>query len=297
MSRSTLSMPTTRLSEREPAPSHRRGLTIGRVFLYLMLIALALVTLFPFYWVFVLATHTQGSIYTAPPPFWFGEHLAQNYAALTGRLPFLRNIWNSFYIAGMATLFTVFTSSLAGFAFAMYEFRFKRPLFAVIIMSLMIPPLIGIIPYYLIIQNLGWLNTPRALWVPGMVSAFGIFLMRQYIASSVPKDLLDAGRIDGASEFRIYWNLVLPIVRPGLATLAMLTFIGQWNNFLTPLLVLNRNDTFTVPVALRTMQGLIQIDWGAVLLGSALAVLPLVLLFVIASRQVIEGLVAGSVKG
>lgn len=271
--------------------------TPGKLVLYLLLIALALVTLFPFYWVFVLATHAQGDIYAAPPPFWFGANLAENYTTLTGRLPFLRNIWNSFYIAGLSTLFTVITSSLAGFAFAMYQFRFKRALFTVIVTSLMIPPLIGIIPYYLIIQTLGWLNTPRALWVPGMVSAFGIFLMRQYIASAVPRDLLDAGRIDGASEFRLYWTLVLPIVRPGLATLGLLTFIGQWNTFLTPLLVLNQNHTFTVPVALRTMQGLIQVDWGAVLLGSALAVLPLLVLFAIASRQVIEGLVAGSLKG
>lgn len=296
-----MSQPTVSISRRETAKGYRGppsfSVTPGKIVLYLLLIALALVTLFPFYWVFVLATHAQADIYAAPPPFWFGDNLAQNYATLTGRLPFLRNIWNSFYIAGMSTLFTVITSSLAGFAFAMYQFRFKRVLFSVVITSLMIPPLIGIIPYYLIIQTLGWLNTPKALWVPGMVSAFGIFLMRQYIASAVPKDLLDAGRIDGATEFRLYWNLVLPIVRPGLATLGLLTFIGQWNTFLTPLLVLNQNHTFTVPVALRTMQGLIQVDWGAVLLGSALAVLPLLVLFAIASRQVIEGLVAGSLKG
>ena len=296
MSRSTLAVSRPAAARDERVPS-RFGIVTGKLFLYLLLIALALVTLFPFYWVFVLATHAQGDIYAAPPPFWFGDHLVQNYATLTERLPFIRNIWNSFYIAGLSTIFTILTSSLAGFAFAMYQFRFKKALFSIIIMSLMIPPLIGIIPYYLIIQALGWLNTPRALWVPGMVSAFGIFLMRQYIASSVPRDLLDAGRIDGASEFRLYWTLVLPIVRPGLATLGLLTFIGQWNTFLTPLLVLNQNHTFTVPVALRTMQGLIQVEWGAVLLGSALAVLPLLVLFAIASRQVIEGLVAGSLKG
>ncbi|MBX3143585.1 MAG: carbohydrate ABC transporter permease [Trueperaceae bacterium] len=296
MTRAPKSPPHRRAAE-EPRSVLEFRFSPGTLLLYLLLIALALVTLFPFYWVFVLATHAQGDIYSAPPPFWFGDNLAQNYATLTGRLPFLRNIWNSFYIAGLATLFTVITSSMAGYAFALYQFRFKRALFSIIVTSLMLPPLIGIIPYYLIIQTLGWMNTPRALWVPGMVSAFGIFLMRQYIASAVPKDLLDAGRIDGASELRLYWSLVLPIVRPGLATLGLLTFIGQWNSFLTPLLVLNQNHTFTVPVALRTMQGLIQVDWGAVLLGSALAVLPLLVLFAVASRQVIEGLVAGSVKG
>jgi len=283
---------------KSPATDTRTGRNpIGQLVLYVVLIALALLTLFPFYWMFVLATHTQSSIFSAPPPMWFGEFLQRNYESLMGRLPFLRNIWNSFYIAAMATVTTMFFASLAGFAFAMYEFRFKRVLFATLIASLMIPPLLGIIPYYLIIQYFGWLNTPRALWVPAMASAFGIFLMRQYIASSMPKELLDAGRIDGASEFRIYWSIAIPIIRPGLATLGMLTFIGQWNNFLGPLVVLNQRESYTIPVALRTLQGQIQTDWGAILTGTALAVLPLLIIFVFASKQVIEGLVAGSVKG
>lgn len=291
-----MSLPATPF--KSPATDKRTGRNpIAQFVLYVLLIALALLTLFPFYWMFVLATHTQSTIFSAPPPMWFGEFLQRNYESLMSRLPFLRNIWNSFYIAAIATVTTMFFASLAGFAFAMYEFRFKKALFGILIGSLMIPPLLGIIPYYLIIQYLGWLNTPRALWVPAMASAFGIFLMRQYIASSMPRELLDAGRIDGASEFRIYWNIAIPIIRPGLATLGMLTFIGQWNNFLGPLVVLNQRETFTIPVALRTLQGQIQTDWGAIMTGTALAVLPLLIIFVLASRQVIEGLVAGSVKG
>jgi multiple sugar transport system permease protein len=281
-----------------PATDTRTGRNpVAQFVLYVVLIALALLTLFPFYWMFVLATHTQSTILSAPPPMWFGEFLERNYQTLIGRLPFLRNIWNSLYIALVATVTTMFFASLAGFAFAMYEFRFKRALFGLLITSLLIPPLLGIIPYYLIIQYLGWLNTPRALWVPAMASAFGIFLMRQYVASSMPRELLDAGRIDGASEFRIYWSIALPIIRPGLATLGMLTFIGQWNNFLGPLVVLNQRESYTIPVALRTLQGQIQTDWGAIMTGTALAVLPLLIIFVFASKQVIEGLVAGSVKG
>lgn len=279
---------------RESSPVAR---TVRKVVLYAALIFLAALTLFPFYWMFVLATHTQATIFAAPPPLWFGDALTRNYHALLERLPYLRNIWNSFYIAGLSTIFTVFFSSLAGYAFAMYRFRFQNFLFGFVIASLMIPPLLGIIPYYLIIQWLGWLDTPRAVWFPAMASAFGIFLMRQYIASSMPRDLMDAGRIDGASEFRIYWNIVLPIIKPGLATLGMLTFIGQWNNFLGPLVVLSSRENFTVPLALRTLQGLIQTDWGAVLFGTALAVIPLMVIFIAASRQVIEGLTAGSVKG
>jgi multiple sugar transport system permease protein len=270
---------------------------VGTFFLYLALVALALLTLFPFYWMFVLATQSQSAIFSAPPPLWFGSYLASNLEALLAQLPFIRNMWNSLYIAIMATVTTMFFASLGGFAFAMYDFRFKKQLFTVVIGSLLIPPLLGIIPYYLIIQFLGWLNTPRAIWFPGMASAFGIFLMRQYVASSMPRELMDAARIDGAGEFRIYWSVALPIIRPGLATLGMLTFIGQWNNFLGPLIVLNERETAPVPLALRTMQGMIMTEWGATLVGSAMAVLPLLIIFVLASRQVIAGLVAGSVKG
>ncbi len=282
--------------EARQTPALLGGL-IGKILLYGLLFFLALLTLFPFYWMFVLATHAQGDIFSAPPPVWFGDYLMRNYDALLARVPFIRNIWNSVYIALMATVTTLFFASLAGFGFAMYEFKFKKQLFAFVVASLMIPPLLGIIPYYLIIQALGWLDTPRAVWFPGMAGAFGIFLMRQYIASAVPKDLMDAARIDGASEFRIYWNIVLPIVKPGLATLGMLTFIGQWNNFLGPLIVLSSRENHTVPLALRTLQGLIQTDWGAVLFGTALAVVPLMIIFVLASKQVIEGLTAGAVKG
>lgn len=284
-----------------PRQRERRTFAVGgiagKLLLYALLAFLAFLTLFPFYWMFVLATHSQTSIFSAPPPLWFGEFFVRNYEALVARLPFVRNIWNSLYIALMATVTTLFFSSLAGFGFAMYDFRFKRHLFAVLIISLMIPPLLGIIPYYLIIQGLGWLDTPRSVWFPGMASAFGIFLMRQYIASTMPKELMDAARIDGASEFRIYWNIVVPIIKPGLATLGLLTFIGQWNNFLGPLVVLHSKETYTVPLALRTLQGQIQTDWGAVLFGTALAVLPLIIVFSVASRQVIDGLTAGSIKG
>jgi multiple sugar transport system permease protein len=265
--------------------------------LYLLLIAMALVTLFPFYWMFVLATHTQGDIFSAPPPLWFGDALERNYESLLGRLPFWRNLWNSVYVAVMATVTTLFFCSLGGFGFAMYQFRYKNLLFGLLVVTLMIPGLLNIIPYFLIVQFLGWLNQPIALWFPGMASAFGIFLMRQYIASAISRDLMDAARIDGASEFRIYRSIVVPLIKPALGTLGLLTFIGSWNSFMGPLVVLRSREAFTLPLALRTLEGQIQADWGAIMLGTALAVLPLLIIFVFASRQVIEGLTAGSIKG
>jgi multiple sugar transport system permease protein len=280
-----------------PAGAGRFGPAVRKAALLAALLIFAVLTVFPFYWMFVLATHTRETIFTAPPPLWFGDDLARNYEALLDVLPFWRNIWNSVYIAVMATVTTVFFCSLGGFGFAMYDFKGKNAMFTFVLVSLMIPQLLNIIPYYLIIDFLGWLNEPKAIWFPGMANAFGIFLMRQYIASTMPKQLMDAARIDGASEFRIYWSIVLPLVRPALATLALLTFINQWNNFLGPLVILRSRDSYTIPLALRSLQGLVNTDWGAVMLGTALAVLPLLVLFIFASRQVIEGLVAGSVKG
>lgn len=275
----------------------RRGWSARQWLLAALLVALALLTMFPFYWMFVLATHSRETIFNAPPPFWFGDKLARNYDALLAALPFLRNFWNSVYVAVLATLTTLFFCSLGGFGFAMYNFRYKNLLFGLLVGSLMIPQLLNVIPYYLIIKFLGWLDQPIALWFPGMASAFGIFLMRQYIASTISRELMDAARIDGASEFRIYWNIAVPLIKPGLATLGLLTFITSWNNFLGPLIVMRSRETYTIPLALRSLQGLVNTDWGAVMLGTALAVIPLLILFFMASRQVIEGLTAGSVKG
>lgn len=286
----------TQTVERAPARQPRSSPWL-RALLYLVLFALALLTLFPFYWMFVLATQTQTNIFSAPPPLWFGDAFSRNYEALLAKLPFWRNVWNSVYVALMATVTTLFFCSLGGFGFAMYQFRYKNLLFGLLITSLLLPQLLNIIPYYLIIQFLGWLDRPIALWFPGMASAFGIFLMRQYIASTISSDLMDAARIDGASEFRIYWNIVLPLIRPALATLGLLTFIGSWNNFLGPLVVLRSREVYTLPLALRSLQGQIQTDWGAVMLGTALAVIPLLIVFAFASRQVIAGLTAGSIKG
>ncbi len=275
-----------------------RSFNLLQVLMILLMLVLALLTIFPFYSMFVWATHGRDTIFSAPPPLWFGENLQSNLDALLELLPFWRNMWNSIYVATMATVTTLFFCSLGGFGFAMYSFRGKNWLFTTLLVTLMIPPLLNLIPYFIIITFLGWIDTFRSLWVPGMANAFGIFLMRQFFASSMPKELMDAARIDGASEPRIYWSIALPLIRPGLATLGLLTFIGSWNNFLGPLVVLQNKEVFTLPLALRTLQGLGQtIDWGAVMIGTALSVLPLLIVFFIASRQVIEGLTQGAVRG
>jgi multiple sugar transport system permease protein len=286
----TLAVRRTHSKNGEVAGSLRR-LVLGSI-----LLVGALIAVFPLYSMAIYATHDRGTILSAPPPLWIGEQSAQNYRILVETRPFWRSIWNSLYIAALGTVATLFFCSLAGYAFAMYDFKGKGLLFTILLGTLFVPQLLGIVPWFLIIDALGWLNQPRALWIPGMASAFGIFLMRQYIASGIHRDLLDAARIDGCSEFRIYWNVVVPLITPAFGTLGLISFVASWNSFLGALIVLRTPDTATFPVTLRSLQALINTEWGAVMMGSAISVFPLLLVFVLASRQFIAGLTAGAVK-
>jgi multiple sugar transport system permease protein len=257
----------------------------------------ALLMLAPFYFMFVFATHTRSEIFSLPPPTWFGDAALLNLKLLQENVPlFWRNFANSVYVALMGTVLSLFFCSLAGYAFAMYDFRFKKAAFAIVMATMLLPPFLGIIPTFMVMDAIGWLNQPRALYLPGAAGAFGIFLMRQYIGSAIPKELVEAARMDGCGEFRIYWNIVLPLTTPALGTLGLISFIASWNNFLGPLIVMREMEAYTLPLALRSMQSPVNTEWGAVMAGSAVAVLPLLVLFVLSSRRLIDGLTAGAVK-
>lgn len=279
------------------APRRGLGKPLSRGAAILLLLLGALLTVLPFYFMFVFATHSRGEIFNLPPPTWFGDHVGANYDSLLGRTPFWRNLWNSLYIAVLATVTTLFFCSLAGYAFAMYTFKYREALFGVVLGTLLIPQALNIVPFALIMQAFGWIDSPRALWVPGMAGAFGIFLMRQYIGSAIPRELVEAARIDGCSEFAIYRRIIVPLTGPAMATLGLVTFIASWNNFLGPLIIFRSAQTFTAPLALRTLQGLVNTDWGALMLGVVLTVVPLLVVFTLASRQLIAGLTAGATKG
>lgn len=270
---------------------------VGRILMYLVLILGVIITAFPFYWMFVLATLSRGEIFSFPPPMWFGSNAVENFHNLMSFVPFFRNIWNSLYIASMSTVTTLFFCSLGAYGFAMYDFKGKEPLFAIMLGTMMIPGVLSTIPWFIMMRTFGWINQPRALYVGGMANAFGIFLLRQYMESAIPRDLLDAARIDGCGEFEMYWRVVLPLSAPGLGALAMVTFIGSWNNFMGALIILKERSTFTVPVALRSLQGMISTDYGAVMFGTAMSVLPILVIFLLASQQIISGLTAGAIKG
>ena len=268
----------------------------SRVVAYGIVGAGALLLVAPFFFMFVFATHTRNAIFSAPPPLWFGPALWANLQLLVERIPFWSNLWMSVYVASMTTLLNLLLCSLAGYAFAAHEFRFKRPLFAFVLASMMLPSFLNMIPTFMVVNALGWIDQPRALYVPGAAGALGIFMMRQYIVSAIPRELIDAGRMDGCGEFRIFWSIVLPLLGPALGTLGLVTFIASWNNFMGPLIVMRDMDMYTVPLALRSLQGTGQTPWGAICAGSSIAVLPLLAMFVMASRRLIEGLTAGAVK-
>lgn len=273
--------------------------TLSELVAYGFVIMGALMMLIPFYFIFIFATHDNQAILSVPPPMWFGDQLGVNLNALNGYLPhFWKNLGWSFYIALITTILNLLFCSLAGYAFAMFEFKHKNRLFVFVMATMMLPAFLSMIPTALIMSWLGWMNTPKALYIPMAVGAMGIFLMRQYISSAIPRELIEAARMDGCGEFSIFFRIIIPLITPALGTLGLVTFIGQWNNFMGPLVVMNDMEMFTLPLALRSLQGSTAlIPYGAMFTGIAVAVLPLMILFAISSRQLIAGLTSGAVKG
>jgi multiple sugar transport system permease protein len=261
-----------------------------------VVLAGSLVMLAPFYFMFVFATQSRSEIFNLPPPLWFGDDLGANLKILTERLPFWKNLGWSLYVALASTVLTLLFCSLGGYAFAMFEFRFKPALFALVMGTMLLPTFMNMIPTFMVMDALGWIDQHRALYIPTAASAFGIFLMRQYALTGVPRELIEAARMDGCGEFAIFWHIVLPLLRPALGTLGLVTFIASWNNFIGPLVVMRTADQYTLPLALRSLQATVNTEWGALMAGSAIATLPLLVLFALTSRQLIAGLTAGAVK-
>jgi multiple sugar transport system permease protein len=254
--------------------------------------------LLPFYYMMVFSTHTNSDILSVPPPYWIGDHLVANVKDLIERKP---HFWNamgiSLWIAFAVTATTLFFCSLAGFAFTMYEFKYKNQFFGFIMATMLMPGFVGMIPTILLMSALDWMNSTKALIVPGMCGAMGIFMMRQYIGSAIPRELVEAGRMDGCGEFGLYWRVVLPLLGPALGTLGLITFIGAYNNFVGALLVMRVEEMHTLPLVLRSLSGTSAVTQGAISAGAAITVLPLLVIFLLYSRKLIDGLTAGAVKG
>jgi multiple sugar transport system permease protein len=258
---------------------------------------IALVFAFPFYYVFVLATWPSSKILVFPPHFLFGDGVKDNLVSLFQRVPFAINFMNSLGIAVLSTLSVLLFCTMAGFAFSKYEFKFKKQLFGFVIATMAIPGFLNIIPFYKMMVSFHWINTWLPLIVPGMAGAFGIFLMTQFLQNAIPLELLDAARIDGLGEFSILLRIVFPLAKSGLAVLGVVTFVGSWNNFTGPLILLPKVNSTTLPVALSVLNSRVDNNMGALMIGNALTLLPLLVVFMFFSRQIIAGLTAGAVKG
>ncbi|MFE9043465.1 carbohydrate ABC transporter permease [Streptomyces sp. NPDC007818] len=252
--------------------------------------------LVPFYWLVVASTHSSGEIFGTPPPLLPGDHLGDNLASLQNTVSFGKVVLNSLLIAVLYTLCAGAVCTLAGYAFAKYRFRGSDALFGVIMLGLVIPAQVTLVPLFKLMADLEWLNTYQAVIMPNLALPFGIFLMRQSM-SALPDELLDSGRMDGCGELRLFLKVVLPPMRPALAALGIFLFLFQWNDFVWPLIVLRDNASFTIPVALASLQGVDDTDYGAILTGTAVAAIPMALVFLALQRHFVSGLLAGAVKG
>ena len=264
---------------------------------YVLLGILTVISVFPLYWSLVSASGDNASINSMPPTLVPGSHLFDNIARVFQNTEMQLALMNSFIVAGTVTISVVFTSTLAGFAFAKLKFRGRTKLLALVVATMIVPPQLGIIPLYIMMANwLGWANQLPALIVPALASAFGVFFMRQYLVTALPVELLEAGRVDGCSTLRLYWNIVLPVARPASAVLGLLTFMATWNDFYWPLVVMTPQNP-TVQVALSTLKGGYIQDYSLVLAGAVLSGLPVLVVFALMGRQILDGIVAGAVKG
>jgi multiple sugar transport system permease protein len=268
----------------------------GTVLVHAVLAAGAVVTLAPLAWMAAASLMPAGQATVYPPRFLPHPATFDNYRTLFTRLDLARNLVNSVIIALSATALSTLINSLAGYAFAKFRFRGRDMTFRVLLAGLVIPAQVGMLPLFVMMRELHLVNSYWGVIVPSMASIFGIFLIRQY-AMSIPDELLDAARIDGASEFTIYWRIVLPLLVPILATFAVFTFMSTWNDFLWPLIILSDDAKYTLPVALANLAGEHVQDTELMMAGSLVTLLPVLLAFVALQRFYIRGITTGSVKG
>jgi lactose/L-arabinose transport system permease protein len=270
--------------------------------LVLLLVALgALLAVFPFYWMFSSATRASSEVLGIPPRLDFGTALFGNLQTLAEK-GFFRSLWNSLLIASSATLGTLLVASMAGFALTQYQFRWRESVFGLFLLTLIVPPQVTIVPLFQLMagQNpfgINLLGSPWAIVLPALSSSFAIFFCRQAL-QKYPPELSDAARVDGANEWQVYWHIALPTIRPSLAALAVFVFLGQWNAFFLPLIMNGNNtDGRTLPLAISSLIGENQIDYGALIAGTAISVLPVLVFFVFAQRLFMSGALSGAVKG
>lgn len=280
----------------KPGPRTRSRLRGAGWFTYLLLGLTAFLFLLPFYYMIVVGSRTMSEINQVPPPLTPGGNLWRNIQAALEQQNIGKAIVNSVIVSGSVTICTVLFCTLGGFAFAKLRFRGRNVLFAIAIGTLLIPPSLGVVPLYKIMADLSLAGSLWSVILPTVCTAFGVFFMRQYLHQAVPDELLEAAKVDGATTTRTLWSVVLPIARPGMAVLGMLTFMASWNDFFWPIIALNSTNP-TVQVALNNLGGGYVPDQSIILAGTLVGTLPVIVVFVLLGRQIVGGIIAGAVKG
>ncbi len=282
--------------KRRRAPRQVFGYTLGTWVLVLFLVPTAILMLMPFVWMLSTSLKSAGAVFEYPPTFVPNPFRWDNYTRLFEVLPFARFFLNSVIVAASVTILGVATSAMAAYAFARLRFPGREALFLGYLGTLMIPAQVVIIPNFILLRTLGWIDTYQALILPAAFSAFGTFLLRQYFLT-IPSELEDAAVVDGASHWQIFTRVVLPLSGPALSALAIFTFLFNWNSFLYPLVVTNSTNMSTLTVGLNTLQGQYNTAWTLLMAGSVLALLPVLIVFLLAQRYFIKGITLTGIGG
>ncbi|MEN2741515.1 carbohydrate ABC transporter permease [Microbacterium sp. X-17] len=281
------------------APRTGRGAARARTtVLHVVLLAGGIAMVFPFLWMLVTSFKSLPQLLNDPLSFWPQPFTLQNYVDAWNDVPFGTAYWNTIYIAVLVVAGTLITAAMAGYAFARIPFRGSRVLFVVFLATQMIPMQVTLIPFYFLMAKLGWVDSHLALIVPAaLANPFAVFLMRQFVLS-LPKELEEAAIVDGAGRWRIFWSIILPNLKPGLGALAIIVALSTWNNFLLPLVILNTQDLFTVPLLLQSFRGQFgSVNYGLIMAASAIATIPMLIAFVIGQRRILNSMAASGLGG
>ncbi|CAM4459984.1 carbohydrate ABC transporter permease [Paenibacillus tarimensis] len=272
---------------------------IGKIISYSFLTLMLVFSIFPFYWMFVIASRTTADTNKFPPAFTPGNQFMSNIDKMFNEynIQFFRALGNTALLATTLTLSALFFCSLAAFAFSRLSFKGRSFLFIFLLMTMMIPGQLGIVPLYIIMTKFGLINDLRAVLLPGLVSVFGVFWLKQYMDSAVHRELIESARMDGCTNFQTYYKIVVPIVKPAMATLAILTFMNVWNDFLWPSIVLKDPSVQTIQIAIRNLNKVYYKDNAVIMTGTFLATIPLLVMVSIFMRQFVAGITQGALKG
>ncbi len=274
-----------------------RGLRMSTVLLHMILLLGACIMALPFVWMLLSSLKDLSQVFIVPPKWIPDPFVWSNFKTSLTALPFGRAYFNSFYINVIVVVSQLFTCSMAAYAFAKIRFPFRESLFMLFLATMMVPGQVTIIPLYLMMKSIGWLDSHLSIIVPAaLFNAFGVFLLRQFFRG-IPKEMEEAAIVDGANRWTIYARIMLPLVKPALSALGIFTFLGMWNSFFYPLIFLNSPEKFTVPMMLNLYRGMYSTDWTLMMAGAAIALIPVLIVYVIGQRYIIEGVTLSGIKG